>query len=906
MEVHALAHDKQSYTMLRHITANHDSHILINGVPGLGKTTMASSCATLYGQSEVQGTSFGKNCVEGMIEKGICDSATLHAKSLAALTGEVRRTKLFTLLDREESIKREPERVRKAEAILNTMYPPQSMREGQLLTALTNRTDGTSIAMQIEELKSMQCKVYGKFIATMMDAAMTARFGLKEILGPKNRKTKVQGKMDAGPDVDDRCVWAELAHQRFVDAELVESIHGLESDVQEELFTHLRAKLQTDEFNLHEAVVDDFLSICPKVFKNMFSFFNVGSIMLPDGDDATTRVWMFDEKTGAIVYNHRSMITYQEMMWIARKLNIKLMSTHKAMFFVDEWNDLSPLHLDVLLKICMDAQMIARLCNKPPMQFVFGGDVGQMIYGFQGTLANPLDAIMTAFAIDVLNCLIGDQTHRPPDAVIEYTNDHTFRYPNAFLDPHRRVIQIKAAKPGRTGLVREKVNIDQLDLPPAVDLAQGDALDNVQTVAALARNQKDVEEFWQGRVAQGQDWSLRLPGRIVTTHQVLLDQLKFFEKNNMTTKSQMRSWLASKEHVISYAYQRKAFDGVLADDALSAQDDGANVLVTLDALIKAKYAHKSSRIAGTMHGAKGEQFHTVLILKPESVPSGKACQVEHSHPAIYHSDLHLLYVAYTHAMHTLLIAETEAQREAREKLESEGMADSQSSVLDMLNDERQPEMLDESNKDANPEAVLQNALDTLELPASPSTLRELSTYVKTKRKYSAFEGNGLEEFDRASKVVRRHLMFSDVAGCSTLGAPPPAAANQGAGTCGQASAVADASAGGERNAAVDALIQSKLNDLTHLTPEQRTVAKEWLEQGFNIAEADAAAIHLYSYEAHASKVAQAADEGRELQWQTLLATALGAGEWAHDWHTRHRALLDANDSVLAAALADLE
>ena len=149
------------------------------------------------------------------------------------------------------------------------------------------------------------------------------------------------------------------------------------------------------------------------------------------------------------------------MMWIARKLNIKLMTTHKAMFFVDEWNDLSPLHLDVLLKINSDAIMLARLCNKPPMQFVFGGDVGQMIYSFQGTLTNPLEAIMGAFAIDVQNCLIGDQTHRPPDAVIEYTNDLCFRYPNAFLDPHGNVIHIKAATPGRTGVVMEKVNINK-------------------------------------------------------------------------------------------------------------------------------------------------------------------------------------------------------------------------------------------------------------------------------------------------------------------------------------------------------------------------------------------------------------------------------------------------------------
>ena len=74
-----------------------------------------------------------------------------------------------------------------------------------------------------------------------------------------------------------------------------------------------------------------------------------------------------DGVAGPVVYSHRSLITYQEMMWLARKLNCKLMNVYVAVFYIDEWNDLSPLHLDVLMKIHQDASIIARLCNKPIM-----------------------------------------------------------------------------------------------------------------------------------------------------------------------------------------------------------------------------------------------------------------------------------------------------------------------------------------------------------------------------------------------------------------------------------------------------------------------------------------------------------------------------------------------------------
>lgn len=748
--------------MLRHIVKNPLMHILINGVPGLGKTHLAVMAAWLYGQVMVQATSYGKNCVEGMIEKGIWNTKTLHARCLSALISAVLKTKKFVMLDLTEQVEREDERNKKASAVLNSMFPPAGMSDGcALLPVANSKSAGHSSTPQLEDVASVQTKVYSKFITLMMDAAHTERFGLGEMVGPKNPKTCVIGHMNAGPDVYDMEAWGKLAHSRFVDVELAEFLTTVDSETVDEVYAMLQVKLGCDDFDLHKALLEDFLELCPKVYDNMYQFFNAGTITLPDGT-VTSRVWMYDDRSGAVVYNHRSLITYQEMMWLSRKLNVKLMSVYIALFYVDEWNDLTPLHLDVLMKIHQDASLIARLCNKPAMQMVFGGDVGQMIYAFQGTLLDPLKTIKTAFAIDDENCLIGSKSHRSPDAVIDFTNELCFRHPDAFLDPHGNVIQMQAVTAGRAGEVRRCVNVDTVVLPETVDLSQAERLpEDLKTVVALARNQDKVVEYWQSKVSAGEDWMLRLTGSSKTTRSILLEQLKFFEKNHITTLVGMKSWCKAKAHNLSHAYQRKCFEHLLEMADTATVD---NAIAYLDALIKATYAHRPSKLATTMHGAKGEEYDVVIILKPESVPSAKALMCEHSHTAIYHADLHLLYVAYTRTRDLLIIAETELEKEEREKNEENdgNMQSSQETIADSV-DVREPDAGDRTSA-ATPQSPLnvRSALDILELTESPKTMRELSTYVKTKRRHSQALQNDvtrMAEFDNASKVMRRHLLF---------------------------------------------------------------------------------------------------------------------------------------------------
>ena len=101
-------------------------------------------------------------------------------------------------------------------------------------------------------------------------------------------------------------------------------------------------------------------------------------------------------------------------------------------------------------------------------------------------------------------------------------------------------------------------------------------------------------------------------------------------------------------------------------------------------------------------------------------------------------------------------------------------------------------------------------------------------------------------------------------------------------------------------------VEAQMEHLKHLSAEQADIAHDWLQKGFNLAVADAAALNFHKYTDHERMIDSAMADGRELQWQQLVATAIGAGEWARgDWEKRHHDLLVANDGALAAALANI-
>ena len=75
-----------------------------------------------------------------------------------------------------------------------------------------------------------------------------------------------------------------------------------------------------------------------------------------------------------------------------------------------------------------------------------------------------------------------------------------------------------------------------------------------------------------------------------------------------------------------------------------------------------------------------------------------------------------------------------------------------------------------------------------------------------------------------------------------------------------------------------------------------------MDCGYDVPVADAAAIKGMSVQQFQEELAAANVDCQELEWQQILATALGVGDWAADWAQRHHKAHIAKDKALAQAL----
>jgi superfamily I DNA/RNA helicase len=364
---------------------------------------------------------------------------------------------------------------------------------------------------------------------------------------------------------------------------------------------------------------------------------------------------------------HQCIITFSEMIWTAIKLKLPIVQHYKLMFIADEFNDFTELQLHLLLRMYHDALKIAAMCRRPCMQFCVFGEGCQSIYGFMGAITDPIARVCEVFAVSLQHRISGNKTHRLPQRIIEYITTFTAAHQEAFQDANGQLTVIEHAS-DREGLVREQVNVDELELPATVDLAI--TSERPQTVAALARNMKDVRIFWASRLVRGEDWAMTTSEFSSTAREVVHAQLDFFSRYQITTVRQMKLWLARNEHKsANKAYMHKVTSMTLDYACESGLDADAPADSPLRAYAYAIFAKRPSKQCGTIHYAKGLQWNIVLFLAKDTVPSSRALAMRATNPVIYASELHLIYVVMSRASDQLLIAETSDERNAREKRE---------------------------------------------------------------------------------------------------------------------------------------------------------------------------------------------------------------------------------------------
>ena len=104
--------DDQAFRIVYHIVRNPRRTIMINGVPGMGKTTIARSLAYLYGMHQTKQTTFSKFQVNVMTKYGLKDSTTLHSLCYNSLMLHLRKTKIMPVLSKDDLLRRDGERTK--------------------------------------------------------------------------------------------------------------------------------------------------------------------------------------------------------------------------------------------------------------------------------------------------------------------------------------------------------------------------------------------------------------------------------------------------------------------------------------------------------------------------------------------------------------------------------------------------------------------------------------------------------------------------------------------------------------------------------------------------------------------------------------------------------------------------
>ena len=232
---------------------------------------------------------------------------------------------------------------------------------------------------------------------------------------------------------------AEALTSGQINSEHVDELVKHYQEQANELVKHYQeqANVKQIEFDLHSQLIDEFLSLCPIVFNNCWFFFRYAMIMvpatatsstvnvsnvpdemraaLPDGYVVTTVVWL-PYTNNVRFYADRQMIMYTEMVYLARKLNVTLMFVYKLFVFCDEYQGLTPLLLDVMLKIDADAHALAVVRGLPMTQVVFMGQNLQGIYAFMGGMLDAVDCIRNTFGIPLTNVFEKSGTWRVPES----------------------------------------------------------------------------------------------------------------------------------------------------------------------------------------------------------------------------------------------------------------------------------------------------------------------------------------------------------------------------------------------------------------------------------------------------------------------------------------------------------
>ena len=441
-------------------------HYIASCSPGSGKTTVGSIITRAIGAKLVVNLMFNKNNVLDAQRKGITMSYTYHSITASALLRYLRMHVAMYANSAQNNEEMEDitltQEADLLSAIIWTLYPPEERRD------LHGDETPSSIASAVWVL-------FTDTVVSAVNMAMQLCIGMRDLGFPAD---------------NDRSEWQNIMHTY----QFFEDLHDKWDD--KKLTNNHIKQLETMMGNAdpHEWLETFVIDLAIKVFLSSKVFFWSGHI-----DNIHPQLFHIN-KFGKDEVIAPGTLTYTQMPYFAVLLGLQLLPLYVMLIIVEEFQDVTPLYLQVIKLVLRDAMRHRRRDWSYPRILALG-DMKQAITYFQGSLTDALRSLMMLFGMVRITLRV---TKRLPKLIVKYINNLMTQQAEIFIDETGSIPYLIARYEAPEGIHVENANMR--DHAPPLE----------QKVLFAGRNNKECKQFFGLLVQRKYDVGLSINGTMIT------------------------------------------------------------------------------------------------------------------------------------------------------------------------------------------------------------------------------------------------------------------------------------------------------------------------------------------------------------------------------------------------------
>jgi len=330
-------------------------------------------------------------------------------------------------------------------------------------------------------------------------------------------------------------------------------------------------------------------------------------------------------------------------------LRAKLLSGFQYIL-VDEYQDVNALQYELISALAGRALQ----AEEQKLTMFAVGDDDQNIYEWNGSSNQYIQRFKEDYQASAAYLTVN---YRSCVSIVNISNQWISQHPNRLKQAYP-ILPVESAEQGKVRLFKgEQYALEQKTLEICQYLIKKEGIE-AQYIAILCRQHEDYKPLLAAlRVAKlsvcvmGQKEGA-LPWKRLREVDAML---KVFEDSqNLSTKDIRDAWRCLPEYVQEHASTMELWQWL---DSVGAEGHESEEIMRsiyewrddIHELSRESYRKSLQGIrVGTMHGAKGLEFHTVIVF------AGKACE-----PANYEEELRLRYVAMTRSQQNLILMQAD-------------------------------------------------------------------------------------------------------------------------------------------------------------------------------------------------------------------------------------------------------